>query len=85
MSKLEKEGDGAALVLSDPERMNKKLISLSPPPVTSQTVLSRRDCGSALGCVHPASAVACFPSTSDCYLHGGWIRFSKCEQSRNCK
>lgn len=85
MSELEKEGGGAALVLSDPERMNKKLISLSPPPATSQTVLSRRDCGSALGCAHPASTVACFPSTSDCYLHGGWIRCFKCEQSRSRK
>lgn len=56
MFKLERVGGeggvvgGVVLVLADPERMNKKLISLSPPPVMSQTVPSQRDCGRAVEC-----------------------------------
>lgn len=51
--KLRERGGGdVARVLSDPERMNKKLISLSEGilPVMSQTVASQRDCASAVEC-----------------------------------
>ncbi len=49
-------GGDVARVLSDPERMNKKLISLFQGilPVMSQTVLSQRDCGSAVECALPS-------------------------------
>lgn len=49
-------GGVLARVLSDPERMNKKLISLSEGilPVMSQTVPSHRDCGSAVECALPS-------------------------------
>lgn len=45
-----------ARVLSDPERMNKKLISLSQGilPAMSQTVPSQRDYGSAVECALPS-------------------------------
>ncbi len=53
--KLREWGE-VARVLSDPERMNKKLISLSQGilPVMSQTVPSLRDCGSAVECALPS-------------------------------
>lgn len=49
------EGGGVeatARVLSDPKRMNKKLISFFQgiQPVMSQTVPSQRDCGSGVEC-----------------------------------
>ncbi len=45
-----------ARVLSDPKRMNKKLISLFQGilAVMSQTGPSQRDCGSALECALPS-------------------------------
>lgn len=54
--KLREGGEEVARVLSDPERMNKKLISLSQGilPVMSQTVPSQRDCGSAVECALPS-------------------------------
>lgn len=64
-----------ARVLSDPERMNKKLISLFQGilPVKSETVPSQRDCGSAVECALPSQQWDVFRayltaiSTSDRY------------------
>lgn len=58
MLKMKKVGGGGVpLVLSDSERMNKKLISLfqGTLAVMSETVPSQRNCGSAVECVHLSS------------------------------
>lgn len=56
MLKMER-GWGVALVLSDSERMNKKLISLfqGSRAAVSETVPSQRNCGSAAECVRLSS------------------------------
>lgn len=50
-------GGGVPLVLSDSERMNKKLISLFQGTLAamSETVPSQRSCGSAVECVRLSS------------------------------
>lgn len=50
-------GWGVPLVLSDSERMNKKLISLFQGTLAamSETVPSQRNCGSAVECVRLSS------------------------------
>lgn len=70
--KRKKRGAGMALVLSDCESMNKKLISLFQGTLaaTSETVPSQRSRGGAAECVCVSVfTMGCFQSISDCYLH----------------